>query len=164
MKDKACRHHCTNGGKEEVMKRGCREGRGKKKNQPRCPYLVSVDNASRRCKLDKEWLSWRLDVAQWWLAVNLTTFAVWPLPSRRCYYESERSRGREKRRCQFVPHNALRWHDPRWGATVRPSGTSALDRHTGKLPSSEITGHRTNVCLCLLVHSALFALCHSLIL
>lgn len=56
----------------------------------RRPYLAPVDNASRRCKLDKEWLSWRLDVAQWWFAANLTTFVVWPLPSRRCYYESER--------------------------------------------------------------------------
>ena len=94
-------HGCENGGKEEVIQRGCRERREK---ITRWPYLASVDNASRRCKLDKEWLSWRLDVAQRWFAVNLTTFVVWPLPSRRCYYESERdeserSRGREKWRC-----------------------------------------------------------------
>lgn len=86
----------------------------------RWPYLASVDNASRRCKLDMEWLSWRLDVAQWWFAVNLTTFAVWPLPRRRCYYESERdeserSRGREMWRCWFIPQcTAAAWPALKW--------------------------------------------------
>lgn len=90
---------CENGEKEEVRKKGLQREAG---TITRWPYLASVDNASRRCKWDKQWLSWRLDVAQWWFAVNLTTFVVWPLPSRRCYYESERderSRGGEKWRC-----------------------------------------------------------------
>lgn len=62
-------------------------------------------------------------------------FVVWPLPSRRCYCEtekeqSERSRGRE--RPVSSSHNALHLQDLCWNDFFRPSGASAVDRHTGR--------------------------------
>lgn len=108
-------------------KRKCRGGGGVES----WPYLASADNASRRCKWDKWSLSWWLDVARWWFAVNLTAFAVWPLPSRRCYCESGEHESERKRemnsyyipQCIASPWPVLKWSHcvglPQWHVSNR---------------------------------------------
>lgn len=137
---KASASCCKNGGKEEVHGKGGGQS---------WPYLASADNASRRCKWDKWSLSWWLDVARWWFAVNLTAFAVWPLPSRRCYCESGEHESERKREMNsyYIPQCiASPWPVLNW-STVSDclSGTSAIERRAGKLIGSEI---QSSYCFC----------------
>lgn len=100
------------------------------------PYLAWVHIESWRCKWDKKLLPWKLD------ETVMVLLQTWPhLRYDRCLAEGAIMRvweSREKsmkKEIRMSVQPPLHQHDPCWSGVVCHSGTSAIERRTGK-PSS----------------------------